>query len=114
MRVRQVEEKWRTLFAAFGPLSAEEFARNFIDRFLDFVAEHPAFLQLAASPIRLRRSTAAKWTFRVPSIDGLPSTCAERFAGWCRIERKCHTSNRAWQLGHRHISPTGGYCRNPT
>jgi len=67
----QIEEHWRPLFHEIVSLSAGEFSERFIDRFLDFVAEHPAYLQLQAAPIRLRRSAAAKRAFRASLIKAL-------------------------------------------
>jgi AcrR family transcriptional regulator len=67
----QIEEHWRPLFDKIVTLSAEDFSEQFIDRFLDFVAEHPAYLQLQAAPIRLRRSAAAKRAFRASLIKAL-------------------------------------------
>ncbi|HZY62423.1 MAG TPA: TetR/AcrR family transcriptional regulator [Edaphobacter sp.] len=67
----QIEEYWRPLFSEIVSLSAEEFSERFIDRFLDFVAEHPAYLQLQAAPIRLRRSVASKRAFRASLIKAL-------------------------------------------
>ena len=52
-------------------LSAEDFSERFIDRFLDFVAGRPAYLQLQAAPIRQRRSAAAKRAFRASLIKAL-------------------------------------------
>ena len=68
---KQIEEHWRPLFDEIAGLSAEDFAERFIDRFLDFVAAHPAYLQLQAAPIRLRRSAAAKRAFRASLIQAL-------------------------------------------
>jgi hypothetical protein len=67
----QIEEHWRPLFDEIVSLSAEHFSERFIDRFLDFVAGHPAYLQLLAAPIRLRRSAAAKRVFRASLIKAL-------------------------------------------
>lgn len=67
----QIEEHLRPLFDEIVSLSAENFSERFIDRFLDFVAGHPAFLQLQAAPIRLRRSAAAKRAFRASLIKAL-------------------------------------------
>ena len=67
----QIEAHWRPLFDAIEKLAAGEFAERFIDLFLDFVREHPAYLQLIAAPIRLRRSAAAKRAFRVSLIEAL-------------------------------------------
>jgi AcrR family transcriptional regulator len=67
----QIEEHLRPLFDEIVSLSAENFSERFIDRFLDFVAGHPAFLQLQAAPIRLRRSAAAKRAFRTSLIKAL-------------------------------------------
>jgi AcrR family transcriptional regulator len=67
----QIEEHWRPLFDEIVSLSAEDFSERFIDRFLDFVAGHPAFLQLQAAPIRLRRSAPAKRAFRASLIKAL-------------------------------------------
>lgn len=68
---KQIEEHWRPLFDQIARLSAEDFAERFIDRFLDFIAAHPAYLQLQAAPIRLRRSAAAKRAFRASLIHAL-------------------------------------------
>lgn len=67
----QIKEHWRQLFDEIGAHSAEDFSERFIDRFLDFVAEHPAYLQLQAAPIRLRRSTSAKRAFRASLVEAL-------------------------------------------
>jgi AcrR family transcriptional regulator len=67
----QIEEHWRPLFDGIVSLSAEDFSEHFIARFLDFVAGHPAYLQLQAAPIRLRRSIAAKRAFRASLIKAL-------------------------------------------
>ena len=68
---RQIEEHWRPLFDEIRSLSAEHFSEQFIDRFLDFLAAHPAYLQLQAAPIRLRRSAAAKRAFRASLVKAL-------------------------------------------
>jgi len=62
--VAQIKDHWHELFEEVGKYSSRDFSEHFIDRFLDFVAEHPAYLQLQAAPIRLRRRTAAKRAFR--------------------------------------------------
>jgi AcrR family transcriptional regulator len=67
----KIEEHWQPLFDDIRPLGAKDFSERFIDRFLDFVAEHPAYLQLQAAPIRLRRSAAAKRAFRASLIEAL-------------------------------------------
>lgn len=67
----QIEEHWKPLFGEIVTLPASEFSERFIDRFLDFVREHPAYLQLQAAPIRLRRSAAAKRAFRASLIEAL-------------------------------------------
>jgi AcrR family transcriptional regulator len=67
----QIKEHWRQIFDEIAAYSAEEFSERFIDRFLDFVAEHPAYLQLQAAPIRLRRSATAKRAFRTSLIEAL-------------------------------------------
>jgi AcrR family transcriptional regulator len=67
----QIEEHWRPLFDQIVSLSAENFSERFIDRFLHFVAGHPAYLQLVAAPIRLRRSAAAQRAFRASLIKAL-------------------------------------------
>ncbi|MGC1293986.1 MAG: TetR/AcrR family transcriptional regulator [Alloacidobacterium sp.] len=67
----QIKEHWRKLFDEVAAYSAKDFSEQFIDRFLDFVAEHPAYLQLQAAPIRLRRSTTAKRAFRASLVEAL-------------------------------------------
>lgn len=67
----QIKEHWRSLFDEIAVYSAEEFSERFINGFLDFIGEHPAYLQLQAAPIRLRRSTAAKRAFRATLIEAL-------------------------------------------
>lgn len=67
----QIEEHWRPLFDEIVSLSAKNFSERFIDRFLDFVAGHPAYLQLQAAPIRLRRSASGKRAFRASLIKAL-------------------------------------------
>jgi AcrR family transcriptional regulator len=67
----QIKEHWRRLFEEVAIHSSKDFSERFIDRFLDFVAEHPAYLQLHAAPIRLRRSTAAKRAFRASLVEAL-------------------------------------------
>jgi AcrR family transcriptional regulator len=67
----KIEEHWKPLFDDIGELDAKEFSERFIDRFLDFVAEHPAYLQLQAAPIRLRRNAGAKRAFRTSLIEAL-------------------------------------------
>ncbi len=67
----QIKEHWRQLFDEVAAYSARDFSERFIDRFLDFVAEHPAYLQLQAAPIRLRRSVTAKRAFRASLIEAL-------------------------------------------
>jgi AcrR family transcriptional regulator len=64
----QIKEHWRKLFDEVAAYSSRDFSERFIDRFLDFVAEHPAYLQLHAAPIRLRRSRAAKLAFRASLV----------------------------------------------
>lgn len=67
----QIKEHWRELFEEVAAYSSRNFSEHFIDRFLDFVAEHPAYLQLQAAPMRLRRSTAAKRAFRASLVEAL-------------------------------------------
>ena len=67
----QIKEHWRKLFDEVAAYSSRDFSERFIDRFLDFVAEHPAYLQLQAAPIRLRRSRAAKRAFRASLVEVL-------------------------------------------
>jgi AcrR family transcriptional regulator len=67
----QIKEHWRKLFDEVAAYSSREFSERFIDRFLDFVAEHPAYLQLQAAPIRLRRSRATKRAFRASLVEVL-------------------------------------------
>jgi AcrR family transcriptional regulator len=67
----QIKEHWRELFEEVAAYSSRDFSEHFIDRFLDFVAEHPAYLQLQAAPIRLRRSTAGKRAFRASLVEAL-------------------------------------------
>jgi AcrR family transcriptional regulator len=64
----QIKDHWQELFEEVAKYSSRDFSEHFIDRFLDFVAEHPAYLQLQAAPIRLRRNTAAKRAFRASLI----------------------------------------------
>jgi AcrR family transcriptional regulator len=64
----QIRDHWQELFEEVAKYSSRDFSEHFIDRFLDFVAEHPAYLQLQAAPIRLRRNTAAKRAFRASLI----------------------------------------------
>lgn len=66
-----IEAHWRPVLAEAGALAAGEFAGRLIDGFLEFVAEHPAFLQLMSAPIRLRRTASAKRAFRLPLIEAL-------------------------------------------
>ena len=67
----QIREHWRPLLDNISSLSAEDFSKHFIDRFVDFVTEHPAYLQLQAAPIRLRKSAAAKRAFRASLVEAL-------------------------------------------
>ena len=67
----QIKEHWRKLFDEVAAYSSRDFSERFIDRFLDFVAEHPAYLQLQTAPIRLRRSRAAKRAFRASLVEVL-------------------------------------------
>ena len=67
----QIQDHWHELFEEVAKYSSRDFSEHFIDRFLDFVAEHPAYLQLQAAPIRLRRSTGAKRAFRASLIEAL-------------------------------------------
>jgi AcrR family transcriptional regulator len=67
----QIKEHWRPLLDEVGVYSAKDFSERFIDRFLDFVAGHPAYVQLHAAPIRLRRSAAAKRAFRASLVEAL-------------------------------------------
>jgi AcrR family transcriptional regulator len=67
----QIKEHWRKLFEEVAAYSSRDFSEHFIDRFLDFVAEHPAYLQLQAAPIRLRRDRAAKRAFRASLVEVL-------------------------------------------
>ena len=67
----EIKDHWRKLFEEGAAYSSKEFSRRFIDRFLDFVAEHPAYLALHAAPIRLRRNGAAKRAFRAALVEGL-------------------------------------------
>lgn len=67
----QVREHWRKLFDDVEAYSSREFAARFIDRFLRFVVERPAYLQLHAAPIRLHRNAAAKRAFRATLVEAL-------------------------------------------
>lgn len=67
----QINEHWRNLFEEVMTYSSRDFSERFIDRFLDFIAEHPAYLQLQAAPIRLRRSRPAKRAFRASLVEAL-------------------------------------------
>jgi AcrR family transcriptional regulator len=67
----QIKEHWQKLFDEVAAYSSRDFSERFIDRFLDFVAEHPAYLQLQAAPVRLRRSRAAKRAFRASLVEML-------------------------------------------
>jgi AcrR family transcriptional regulator len=67
----QINEHWRDLFEEVTTYSSKDFSERFIDRFLDFIAEHPAYLQLQAAPIRLRRSRPAKRAFRASLVKAL-------------------------------------------
>lgn len=67
----QIKEHWQELFDEAAVCSAEDFSTRFIDRFLDFIAGHPAYLQLQTAPIRLRRSAAAKRAFRASLVEAL-------------------------------------------
>lgn len=78
----EIEKHWEPVLRDIGKLSAAGFSELFVDSLLMFVAEHPAFLQLAAAPVRLRRSAAAKRAFRAPLTKALslrsPSLTAAR------------------------------------
>lgn len=67
----KIEEHWKPLFDDIARLSAPRFSERFIQHFLDFVAAHPAYLQMQAAPIRLRRSAVAKRAFRASLIEAL-------------------------------------------
>lgn len=67
----QIKEYWRGIFEEIEAYGSREFSERFIDRFLDFIAAHPAYLQLQAAPIRLRKSGAARRAFRAPVIEAL-------------------------------------------
>ncbi len=61
---KQIEAHWKPLFDEVLSLTAQQFAERFLQRFLDFVQEHPAYLQLLGAPIRFRRDPAARRAFR--------------------------------------------------
>jgi AcrR family transcriptional regulator len=67
----KMEAHWKPLFDEITKLSAKEFSAGFMDRFLDFLAANPAYLQLQAAPIRLRRSAGAKRAFRATFLEAL-------------------------------------------
>ncbi|MFC6647455.1 TetR/AcrR family transcriptional regulator [Granulicella cerasi] len=67
----QIESHWQPLFAEIETLDAKAFSTRFIDRFLDFLTAHPAYLQLQNAPVKLRRSASAKKAFRASLIDAL-------------------------------------------
>ena len=67
----QIKEHWRELLDGIAAYSPRDFSERFIDCFLDFVAEHPAYLQLQAAPIRLRRSRTAKSVVRSSLVEAL-------------------------------------------
>ncbi len=67
----KIEEHWRPLFDTIRTLDAEEFSSSFIHRFVVFIADNPAYLQLQAAPIQLRRSLAAKRAFRATLVNAL-------------------------------------------
>ena len=67
----QIEKHWEPVLRDMGALSAESFSERFIDSLLNFSAAHPAYLQLTAAPVRLRRSAAAKRAFRAPIVRAL-------------------------------------------
>jgi AcrR family transcriptional regulator len=71
----KIEAHWKPLFDEVMTIATADFAERFIDRFLDFVREHPAHLQLASAPIRLRRAPAAKRAFRVSLVRALRQRC---------------------------------------
>jgi AcrR family transcriptional regulator len=73
----QIEAHWQPLFSTIHDLSGREFAERFIDRFLQFVDEHPAYLQLQAAPIRFRRDPEARRAFRATLIQALRQRCPE-------------------------------------
>jgi AcrR family transcriptional regulator len=68
---QKIEEHWRPLFDGIRDLSAKQFADGFIDRYLDVLAEHPAYQQLQAAPVRFRRNKDAKRAFRTTLADAL-------------------------------------------
>ena len=69
--VAQVETHWQPVFGRAAKLSNREFAELFLDRFLDFVEEHPAYLQLQGAPIRFKRDPAARRAFRMSLVRAL-------------------------------------------
>jgi AcrR family transcriptional regulator len=68
-----IEVFWKPLFDKASRLSNREFAESFLDRFLDFVNEHPAHLQLLSAPIRFKRDPAARRAFRMSVVRALQS-----------------------------------------
>ena len=71
----KIEAHWKPLFEEIETIATAAFAERFLDRFLDFVGEHPAYLQLVAAPIRLRRAPAAKRAFRAALTRALRQRC---------------------------------------
>ena len=67
----KIEAHWKPLFDRILTLGARDFSDSFIEGFLNFLAENPAYLQLQAAPIRLRRSAAAKRAFRTSLVEAL-------------------------------------------
>ncbi|HEY2040986.1 MAG TPA: TetR/AcrR family transcriptional regulator [Edaphobacter sp.] len=61
----KIEAYWQPLMDKPRSLSHQRFAERFIERLIDFINEHPAYLRLHSAPIRISRNPAGRKALRV-------------------------------------------------
>jgi AcrR family transcriptional regulator len=66
---RAFETKWKPVIAQAPRLTPQKFADIFIETMLRLVRQHPSYLALQATPIRLRRNPASRRALRLAIAD---------------------------------------------
>ncbi|SEB59315.1 transcriptional regulator, TetR family [Terriglobus roseus] len=62
---------WTPLLERIGELSHRQFAEQMVERLIDVVTAHPAYLQLSTSPIKFPGDPAARQSLRSTIADAL-------------------------------------------
>ncbi len=79
---QEIESYWKPLIDQAESLTPQRFADRFIERIIDFVREHPAYLALLAAPKQFSRDPAARKALRVTFANAFrarnPSLSSER------------------------------------